>query len=95
MKVGSKRRKTKAQLEAESLQEKVKMQVNENAMQAVEELQQRIRQLEAENNNNRAAIQILQGMIDRGEAEVEEDGSVSLALGIGGRQSAMQSEMLE
>jgi hypothetical protein len=38
MKVGSKRRKTKAQLEAESLQEKVKMQVNENAMQAVEEL---------------------------------------------------------
>jgi hypothetical protein len=34
-------------------------------------------------------------MIDRGEAEVEEDGSVSLALGIGGRQSAMQSEMLE
>ena len=78
--IQSKRRKTKAQLDAEKSRKAEEKQLLEQRLAEVEEMQREIAGLRALNENNQGAHDQLVGLIRRGHVVRNDDGSCSVPL---------------
>ena len=78
--IQSKRRKTKAQLDAEKSRKAEEKQLLEQRLAEVEEMQREIAGLRALNENNQGAHDQLVGLIRRGHVIRNDDGSCSVPL---------------
>ena len=76
LKIGAKRRKTKAEIEELKEEERIKEQAIQDKLAQFDRMAKQIAELQQENNNNKIAKTILQDMIDKGEAVADDDGHV-------------------
>ena len=79
MKAGSKRRRTKEDLESSQRQEELKDDQNEHLRFQFDQLTRELEKTKAESASNKAAAEILTQMIESGEAVKQADGSVSVS----------------
>ena len=78
LKVGLKRRKTKAQVVADREEAAIREASMNGAQQQQAELKARIQQLEAEQQNNVNATEILNNFLATGVAVQDRDGSIQI-----------------
>lgn len=76
LKIGSKRRRTRQEIELDRAEEEAKESALQRKDEQIDDLQRRLLELEAAAHNNQVATSILQSFIERGEARQEPDGSV-------------------
>lgn len=74
MKIGSKRRRTKQQIEDDKLESSTKQQAIEEKLALFERLQQENAQLKAQQDTETEAQRILGQMVDAGHAHRDENG---------------------
>lgn len=76
LKINSKRRRTKGEIQQEKEEQILKEEAIQQKLDAYEAMQQRLTVLETQANNNAAATNILNAMIDRGEAVQDDQGNI-------------------
>ena len=78
LKSGTKRRRTIRQITDEKAEEALRQQAIEDKLANYEKIQQELNEAKQEANNGKAATIILEGMINRGEAELDDNGNVNV-----------------
>jgi len=76
LKVGSKRRRTKAEIEDEKEQEALKQQKLESDLQELANLRGRIQEAEEQANTNKAAAELMSQMINAGHVQQDAQDQV-------------------
>ena len=78
LKVGSKRRRTKAEIEDEKEQEALKQQKLESDLQELANLRGRIQEAEEQANTNKAAAELMSQMINAGHVQQDAQDQVMI-----------------
>ena len=76
LKAGIKRRRTQRQITDEKAEEAVRQLAIEEKLAKYDELQNKYNQAKQEAENGKGATQILHNMIQKGQAEVDQNGNV-------------------
>ena len=76
LKIGAKRRKTKAEIEELKEEERLKEEAIQDKLASFDRMAKQIAELQQENNNNNIATNILKGMIEKGDAIADDQGNV-------------------
>ena len=79
MKAGAKRRRTHQEVEDEKLLKAQREQEIANKTAAFAQMEARMSEMEASARNNQAASDILNSFVERGFAEVDENGNVAIS----------------
>ena len=79
LKIGSKRRRTKKEIEDEKQEKLLKEQMVAEKMAQFEEMSKKIELLSKDNENNKAAAQILSDMLSKGDCIQQPDGSIVMS----------------
>ena len=91
LKAGIKRRRTQRQITDERAEEILKQQAIEDKLAKFEELQSQLAEAKKEAENGKAATNILTDMINNGQAQVDENGNVSVMSQVVGESEMSQS----
>jgi len=78
LKVGSKRRRTRAEIEEDGLCAQIKEQINEDLERETASLKKQLVEKQQEANSNQNAAHILMQFISNGDAVMDEGGNVKL-----------------
>jgi molecular chaperone GrpE (heat shock protein) len=74
MKVGSKRRRTKQEIEDQKLEDRVKRQAVEDKLKTIDNLQAELQSTQQQVLDNQDAKDIVQNMLDQGFVQINPDG---------------------
>ena len=89
MKSGAKRRRTNQEIEDERVAKAAREAELNQKLAAMASMEARMQQMEDQARNNQAAADILNSLVERGLAEVDESGNINFRDngGVGGPQS--------
>ena len=78
LKLGTKRRRTKAEIAEVKLEEEMKVEAEAAKTQRILELEHELQEMKQSQANNTAAAEILTDMMNKGHVKQNKDGSVSV-----------------
>ena len=78
LKSGQKRRRTQRQITDEKAEEVLRQRAIEDKLASIEKLQQELKEAKEEASQGKAATTILTQMLEKGEAQMDQNGNISV-----------------